>query len=73
MDVSTSTAAMKVVSAVFGVLLLHEYRHSLVARTAEDKLIVKFQSECYTNTCSVLQSEINCKLNLHSSIINAWY
>ena len=44
-DVSTGTAAMKVVSGVLGVLLLHEGRHSLVARTIEDKLIVKFQSE----------------------------
>ena len=44
-DVSTDTAAMKVVSGVLGVLLLHEGRHSLVAGTTEDELIVKFQSE----------------------------
>ena len=47
-DVSTSTAAMKVVSGVLGVLLLREGRHSLVAGTIEDELIVKFQSECYS-------------------------
>ena len=47
-DVSTGTAAMKVVSSVLGVLLL-EGRYSLVAGTMiEDKLIVKFQSECYS-------------------------
>ena len=44
-DVCTGTAAMKVVSGVLGVLLLHEDRHSLVARTTEDELIIKFQSE----------------------------
>ena len=44
-EVSTGTAAMKVVSSVLGVLLLHENGYSLVALTTEDKLIVKFQSE----------------------------
>ena len=54
-DVCTSTAAMKVVSGVLGVLLLHVDRHSLVAGTIEDKLIVKFQSECYIQcTASVV-------------------
>ena len=44
-DVCTGTAAMKVVSGVLGVLLLHEGRYSLVAVTIEDELIIKFQSE----------------------------
>ena len=45
-EVSTSTAAMQVVSGVLGVLLLRGDRYSLVAETTEDKLIIKFQSEC---------------------------
>ena len=44
-DVCTGTAAMKFVSGVLGVLLLHENRYSLEIGTNEDELIVKFQSE----------------------------
>ena len=47
-DVSSGSAAMKVVSGVLGVLLLHEDRYSLAATTTEDELIVKFQGECYS-------------------------
>ena len=47
-DVSTGTAAMKVVSGVLGILLLHDDSSSLAARTIENKLIAKFQSECYS-------------------------
>ena len=51
-DVSTGPAAMKIVSGVLGVLLRHEVWYSLgpgaITPDSEDKLNVKFQSECYS-------------------------
>ena len=55
-DVSTGTAAMKVVSGVLGVLLLRGVRrYSLVTETNEDKLIVEFRSECYSVLCTMFE------------------